>query len=95
MVYLCVVEGKDYCVHKEGKPFSLQEYAINPEHFYSVFHEKYAPHATAIVNGIYWEARYPRILTKLQIDNLLKNPNSKLATIADISCDIEVSKMTE
>lgn len=61
-----------------------------PESFTSIFHEQFAPHATAIINGIYWEPKYPRLLTSEQAGNLLSNQASRLVTIADISCDINV-----
>ena len=89
-IYGCVVEAADYCVHKDGNPFTAEEYSSHPERFKSNFHEKLAPFATAIVNGIYWEARFPRLLTKKQTLDLLDNPNCRLLSIADISCDIEV-----
>jgi alpha-aminoadipic semialdehyde synthase len=89
-IYGCIVEAKDYCIQKDGKPFSYELYSKSPEQFKSVFHEKFAPFATAIVNGIYWESRFPRLLTKENINALIENPKASLVTIADISCDIEV-----
>lgn len=82
--------AQDYCIRKDGKPFKLDEYMATPEAFISVFHERFAPYATAIINGIYWEPKYPRLLTREQVGNLLSNQASRLVTIADISCDINV-----
>jgi len=42
------------------------------------------------VNGIYWEPKYPRLLTVDQTAALLARPDNRLICIADISCDIEV-----
>lgn len=84
------MEAADYCVHNDGNPFTVEEYSSHPERFTSNFYEKLAPFATAIVNGIYWEARFPRLLTKKQTQDLLDNPSCRLLSIADISCDIEV-----
>lgn len=72
----------------------MDEYLRNPGMFTSVFHERFAPHATAIINGIYWEPKYPRLLTCEQVNGLLSNQASKLVTIADISCDINVPSTT-
>lgn len=94
-IYGSVLEAKDYCIHKDGHPFSQSLYDERPEEFKSIFHEKFAPHSTALVNGIYWEPRFPRILTKEQVDGLLADPRSKLLTIADISCDINVHKFID
>jgi alpha-aminoadipic semialdehyde synthase len=45
-----------------------------------------------IVNGIYWEPHYPRLLTLSYMKQFYEfNPNPKLRVIADISCDIEGS----
>lgn len=84
------MEAQDYCIDSIGGPFSPVEYAQNPQKFKSVFFEEFAPYATAILNGIYWESRFPRLLTETQAHMLTKNPDSHLLTIADVSCDINV-----
>ena len=53
-----------------------------------MFHERIAPHLTALVNGIYWEARFPRLLTNDQMRDLHNSKKSRLLAIADISADI-------
>lgn len=90
-VYGCVLEAHDYCVNADGKPFSNEEYTSHPERFHSIFYEKIAHHTTALINGIYWEPKFPRLITKKDADNLLDNPENRLSTIADISCDISGS----
>ncbi|MFQ5605587.1 MAG: bifunctional lysine ketoglutarate reductase /saccharopine dehydrogenase family protein [bacterium] len=77
-------------IHPE-KPFELQDYYENPQNYRSRF-ETYLPHLTVLVNCIYWEPRYPRLVTL----NYLKRAYSaqqppKLKVIGDISCDIEGS----
>lgn len=91
MIYGCVIEAKDYCRHRYGQPFEFEEYKEKPELYESTFSRDLAPHATAIVNGIYWEPKYPRILTRQDAERLANNPQSKLVSIADISCDINGS----
>ena len=66
-------------------------YYANPDLYESVFHDKIAPYVTMIVNGIYWDFRYPRILTKNQLLNLRKSGNTNLKVIADITCDMKGS----
>lgn len=92
-VYGCLVEAKDYIKPKNGAGavFDYQKYFSNPELFESHFHETIAPFSTSIINGIYWEPKYPRLLTKEQMKIIQLNDQSKLLTIADISCDIEGS----
>ncbi len=65
--------------------FSLHDYYCYPKRYYSVF-ERYLPHITLLVNGIYWDERYPRLVTK---SFLQQNADaSRLLLIADIGCDI-------
>ncbi len=50
------------------------------------------PYLNVLVNGIYWEPRYPRLVTKSYLRSLYEsNPNPRLRVIGDITCDIEGS----
>ena len=90
-VYGCLIEAKDYCKRRDGNPFKYEDYLNNPEAYESHFHESIAPYSTVIINGIYWEETYPRLLTKEQMRAIQSDENSKLLSIADISCDIDGS----
>lgn len=93
-VYGCVVEAKDYIKLKsddERSIFDYNEYLNNPHLYESIFHETIAPYSTVIINGIYWERKYPRLITKEQMKELQLNSQSKLISIADITCDLEGS----
>jgi alpha-aminoadipic semialdehyde synthase len=71
--------------------FELRDYYANPERFESIF-ETYLPHLTVLVNCIYWDARYPRLVTKDWVHKAWnKDSKPKLKVIGDISCDIEGS----
>jgi alpha-aminoadipic semialdehyde synthase len=75
----------------EGQPFDLAEFFQHPERYRSKF-EQYLPHLTVLVNCIYWDARYPRLLTKETARQLFASDTPpKLRVIGDISCDIEGS----
>ncbi|MCK6628785.1 MAG: bifunctional lysine ketoglutarate reductase /saccharopine dehydrogenase family protein [Anaerolineae bacterium] len=72
-----------------GQSFNLQEFFQHPERYRSKF-EQYLPHLTVLVNCIYWDARYPRLLTKAATRQLYSGETPpKLRVIGDISCDIE------
>jgi alanine dehydrogenase len=72
-----------------GGRFDLQEYYQHPERYRSRF-AAYVPYLTVLVNGIYWEARYPRLVTKAYLRELFGAPaRPRLRVIGDISCDIE------
>ena len=65
--------------------FKLQDYYNNPEKYKSKF-EKYLNYITILMNCIYWDSRYPRLVTK---DFVKRNFNKiKLKIIGDISIDI-------
>ncbi|MFQ6031840.1 MAG: bifunctional lysine ketoglutarate reductase /saccharopine dehydrogenase family protein [Candidatus Zixiibacteriota bacterium] len=71
--------------------FELQDYYDHPEKYRSRF-ESYIPYLTLLVNCIYWDKRYPRLVTKKYLKQLFstqEKPN--LRVIGDISCDIEGS----
>jgi len=51
--------------------------------------EDVLPSISIFINGIYWDERSPRILTKEMISNL--PIHSRLRVISDITCDIEGS----
>ncbi|MCB2209161.1 MAG: hypothetical protein KQH67_12795 [Bacteroidetes bacterium] len=69
-----------------SKKFELQEYYDHPELFESQF-EKYIPHMTVLMNCMYWDDRYPRIVTKDYLKKLFKDGNPKLTVIGDVTCD--------
>jgi alpha-aminoadipic semialdehyde synthase len=85
-----VVTAADYTKRANGD-FDFKDFITNPENYSSVFHEKIAPYTSVIVNGIYWDARFPRILTAAQIAQLQSENKLRLVSISDISCDINGS----
>ncbi|MFO8051278.1 MAG: bifunctional lysine ketoglutarate reductase /saccharopine dehydrogenase family protein [Thermoplasmatota archaeon] len=71
------------------KDFELQDYYDHPGKYRSRFME-HVPYMTVLMNCIYWDDRYPRLLTKGDIMELYSDHRSpKLRVIGDISCDIE------
>ncbi len=68
--------------------FDLQDYYQHPEKYRSCF-DDHLPYLTVLVNGIYWDKRYPRLVTKAYLREHLAE--LRLRVIGDISCDIEGS----
>ena len=65
--------------------FNLNDYYNNPTKYKSKF-ENYLTHLTILMNCIYWDYRYPRLITK---DFIKRNFSKlKLEIIGDISIDI-------
>jgi len=99
-----LVEGSDYAsnviykvVFKEehtvepispDHQFELQDFYEHPEKYRGKF-ESYVPYLTLIVNCIYWEEKYPRLVTKEYLKQLYGAGKPRLRVIGDISCDIE------
>lgn len=69
--------------------FELQDYYQHPEKYRSKF-ETYLPHLTILVNAIYWDTMYPRLVTKDYVKQAYGGERSpRLRVIGDISCDVE------
>jgi len=66
--------------------FDLQEYYGHPEIYHSVF-EEYLPKLTVLMNSIYWEPRYPRLVTREFIKKSADASEFRLQVIGDTSCD--------
>ena len=92
------VEGKNKFVYKvvfaekdlvetidSNNEFDLQDYFKNPEKYKSKF-ERYLPNLTFLINAIYWDEKYPRLVSKEFLKN---NKKIDLILINDISCDID------
>jgi len=72
-----------------GNEFELQDYYDNPDRYESKF-ESFIPSLMVLVNCIYWDKMYPRLLTKEYLHRTYNEKTSlKLRIIGDISCDIE------
>lgn len=89
-VYKVVFKEQDMVKPKEaGTQFELQDYYTHPEKYESNM-EAYLPYLTALVNCIYWEPRYPRVLTKAFLKEMFADEKTPvLKVVGDISCDIE------
>jgi alpha-aminoadipic semialdehyde synthase len=72
------------------EPFDCQRYYDCPDNFRPIF-ERYLPHLSALINGIYWDARYPRLITRDGLRRLAEAGQLRLHVIGDISCDVEGS----
>lgn len=87
-VYGCVVSCQDMVEHKDPtQVFDKADYYAHPEHYSPIFHKKVAPYASVIVNCVYWEKRFPRLLSKEQLRDLTRK-GCELVGICDITCDI-------
>jgi alpha-aminoadipic semialdehyde synthase len=90
IVYKVIFKEEDLFEHVDGEPFELHDYYSNPQNYQSKF-EKYTPYLSMLINCVYWDKRYPRLVTKEYLKKLFVKGKPKLTVIGDISCDVEGS----
>jgi alpha-aminoadipic semialdehyde synthase len=81
---------QDMVERMDGTPYNKQDYRNNPHEYTDTFH-KYLDCVSWLVNGIYWEAKYPRVLSKDKLKKAVLAGKSKLMGLTDISADYEGS----
>ncbi|KAI3382293.1 hypothetical protein SNEBB_011387 [Seison nebaliae] len=100
-IYYCVVSREDHYEHKTTRTFDPEDFDNNPTNYISTFSQKIAPYASVIINGIYWDATSPKLLSTNDLKRLLKSSNNsqiehsvgcpilphRLLAICDISAD--------
>lgn len=74
----------------EGQAFDKKHYYSEPNKYKSKFH-KYLPFISWLVNGIYWEPKYPRVLSNKDLKIAHEAGNNRLMGVCDISADYEGS----
>ncbi len=85
-VYLVVFKEADLSSPIDNNAqFDLQDYYAHPEKYKNQF-EQYVPHLSILMNCMYWDDRYPRIVSKDFLDELYKT-NHRLKVIGDVTCD--------
>jgi alpha-aminoadipic semialdehyde synthase len=91
-VYKVVFKEKDMVEPRQpGSLFDLQDYYDRPEKYRSQF-DVYLPCLTVLMNCIFWNPRYPRVVTRNSIRALSHSSGEqRLRVIGDISCDLEGS----
>ncbi len=88
-IFKVVFKEEDMVIPRhEGEKFVLQDYYDHPEKYDGIF-ENYLPNLTVLVNCIYWDEKYPRLVTKDYLKNRWKG--TRLVVIGDISCDVDGS----
>lgn len=77
--------------HREpGAPFDPGEFRDHPDRYKSMLHRS-LPFLTMLVNGIYWEPSFPRLITRKNMRQLYDRGERRLRVIGDITCDVEGS----
>ncbi|OGS57151.1 MAG: hypothetical protein A3J79_09050, partial [Elusimicrobia bacterium RIFOXYB2_FULL_62_6] len=85
-IFKVVFREEDMFEPASGGAFDLQDYYAHPEKYRSKF-SQYVPRLTALVNCIYWDAKYPRLVTKDLLKELYSGKSAPaLKVLGDISC---------
>jgi saccharopine dehydrogenase (NAD+, L-lysine forming) len=86
LIYKVIFKEHHLSKRKDGSEFDLQDYYQHPEKYENDF-EQYIPHLSVLMNCMYWDARYPRIVTKDYAEKAFKDGRPKLVVIGDVTCD--------
>ena len=87
IIYKVIFKEKHISEHiDQSGDFFLHDYYQNPKSYRSVF-EQYVPHLSVLMNCMFWDARYPKLLTKEYLEKLFSGNRPKLTVIGDITCD--------
>jgi alanine dehydrogenase len=76
------LKGKDLYKRKDNGSYERNDFHNHPENYDCLFKE-YLPYTKILMNGVYWEKGIPPLFTLEE----LKDENSVLTTIADITDD--------
>ncbi len=70
---------------KDKDFFELEDYYAHPEKYRSIF-SKYVNKLSLLINAMYWDTRYPRLITNEYLSENYSDKH-KLLVIGDITCD--------
>jgi len=91
VVYKVVFKEEDMYEHPTKKEFDFDYFVNHPSEYLSKMN-KYIPNLSLLINGIYWEERFPKHITiKNMKEWYLQGSKQKLKVIGDITCDINGS----
>lgn len=71
-----------------GARFDFDDFCAHPEKYRGTF-ARFLPLLNVLINAVYWEERYPRLVTKADLRELWsREGRQRLTVIGDVSCDI-------
>ena len=85
-----VAESEDMVERLDGQPFVEKDYFADPSPtlYKPTFHERVLPFISSLVNCMYWDYRFPRLITTDHMSSSFHPTSNKLKVVADISCDV-------
>jgi len=87
-VYLVITTVADWSEPKDkNAKFDKKDYYAHPENYNNTFYQKFAPYVTVILNCMYWDTKYPRLISNEQMTELYDSGKNRLIAVGDITCD--------
>lgn len=90
-VYTVTPSPQEMYHRRNDGSFDMEDWRKNPSQYDSKFAKDIAPYVHALVNCIYWDPRYARLITKEEAQALHENDQKRLLVVSDISCDVNGS----
>ena len=93
-VYLADLKQEHFVRVKGGAKdaaFDKKHYYEHPELYESRFEEDFLEYISVLVNCIYWEPKFPRLISSANIKKLEDEKRLRLLGISDVTCDFEGS----
>ena len=86
VLYKVVFKEKDLARRLDGSEFELQDYYGHPEKYEGTF-EQYISEITILMNCMYWDTRYPKLITKEYLEDKFDESTHSLLVVGDVTCD--------
>lgn len=81
------VKDAELFVTAGTRRFDFAQYLRHPERYFNVG-AMYLPYCVALVNGLYWDARFPRLLDDSTLRRMFHDRTLPVA-LGDVACDID------
>lgn len=93
-LYLSIATAEHMVKRRDGGAFDKEGYYSQPENYQPTFQDAVLPYATVILNGMYWDARFPKLFTRDDLHRHVEGGRDKLLGVCDITCDADGSVPT-
>ena len=76
-VYGVAPEMSELYQHIAGQPFERDDFQQNPQNYTSLFSRQVAPFISVLMNCVYWDERFPRLLTRQDMQYLYQSQQDR------------------
>jgi len=92
IVYISQISHKYMYKHKfNNEPFEKKDFYKNPQNYKSIFAENLIPYLSALFHCIYWEEKFPKLLSLSAAKQLTDENKFRIQGICDVTCDVNGS----